>query len=167
MQQIAVSLTGLTQKKVTSGLTLPEMQTVIVTPRHDPFTAIIGLPGADIVRATPGIEPFMIQALIPDLLYLAQLGRLAEAITRADPQNPQSIIWNDPTQKIHDETAKVEMDILTGQIDIAQSDQSCINPACKKKTVAGPFTKQRRSNDEPPSAQYRCTTCKRQWTINL
>ena len=109
----------------------------------------------------------MIPALIPDLLYLAQLGRLAEAVAQANPQKPQSIIWNDPTQKIHDETAKVELDILTGQIDIAQSDKVCINSACKKRTVVGPFLMQRRSRDEPQNAAFRCTTCKRQWNISL
>jgi len=166
MRNIAISLT-LGPRSSPSGplppLVLPSQPVGPV----DPLLALGNIPGVDILRSTPGIQPFLLPGLIPDLLYLAQLGRLPEAIQRADPRNPSSIIFNDPSQRFHEETKKVEMDILTGNIDVAESDIECINPKCKTRSVIGPILQQRRRADEPPTGVFRCTRCRQQWAISM
>ena len=168
MQNIASGLVRLKPKTVAMigapTLTLP----VPGAPQAiDPFAGLEGVPGIDVLRNTPGLAPYFHIDLIPDLLYLAQSGRLADAIARADPNDPGSIIFRDPTQDFHRETQKVEYSILTGDIDVQDSDIECINPKCKAKKVKGPLIKQRASADEPPYATFQCTKCRHIWSMKI
>lgn len=161
MKNIVASLT-LQPKKRSELLPPPPISQPIL-----PSDPLAGIPGADVLRSTPGIEPFLLPGLIPDLLYLAETGQLSEAISRARPNDPTSIIFNHPSQIFHEETKKVEMDILTGNIDLTESDIECINPRCRAKSVVGPKIEQRRRADEPPTGKFRCTKCRREWAISM
>ncbi len=169
MQQVSVQLTDLGTKTPGKGsISLPTLNDLSTPVQSvDRFAFLTGIPGADILRNTPGIEPYLHVALIPDLIFLAQQGRLSEAIGRADPKNPMSIVFNDPTQAIHSETQKVEMDILTGNIDVFESDVVCINPKCKATQVKVTYNRWTRSLDEPATMSARCMKCKRSWNQSM
>lgn len=128
-----------------------------------PLAGLTDIPGVDVLLATPGLEPYLTPDLIPDLITMAQKGIITEALSRANPDDPKSIIFNYPTQAIYQETRALEIKLATGQVEVIQSDVICINPKCRAKKVVGPFIKQTRRADEPPTAIYRCTQCKRQW----
>jgi DNA-directed RNA polymerase subunit M/transcription elongation factor TFIIS len=162
MQKIAVSLaTG--GKPARRPINLPTVTLTggIPIPGPEAPKPVLGL---ESLKTVPGIEPYLTNRLIPDLLYLQEEGRLLEAIAAANPANPDSIIFNDKSQVIHQETQKIEIDILTGRIDVRKTDITCRNTKCKAKAVTGPYPQQRRSADEPPTFVFICTKCKFQFS---
>lgn len=125
------------------------------------------LPGGPILRSPsvwPRVQPYLRLDLIPDLLDLAQTGRLEAALARADPNDPYSLIWADTRQEQHRETQRLEQDLISGAIDMVESDIACINPRCRAKTVRTPRLSQRRGGDEAATMSFRCQTCRQVWT---
>lgn len=137
----------------------PVFEFVVPTGPRNPIAAIQDLPGAAQLQSIPGIEPYLIPELIPDLLYLANQGRLEQAISRANPNNPSSIIFNDMSQEVHAQTYQTDMKIMRGEFEVPMTEIPCPNARCGAKTVSGPFIKQTRGGDEPATFQFRCPKC--------
>jgi hypothetical protein len=76
--------------------------------------SIYNIPDVRQMVNIPGIQPFLIPSLIPDLIWLyKKKGQkfLEESIKLADPNNPNTIIFNNTLQNPHKQTQKVEIDI--------------------------------------------------------
>lgn len=151
---------------VTSGLKLKKksvQQAPVYTPTIEvPVNLLQTIPEYDKLLTVPGIQPYLLPELIPDLIYLLDNGQLETAVLAANPDKPFSIIWNHPSQETHRETLKTELDILSGEIDVRETEIECINPKCRLKSVVK-TTKQMRSPDEPSTDIFRCTKCRKIW----
>ena len=120
----------------------------------------------DQLKSVPGIGPFLISDLIPDLLYLLEQGRnkLEEAIQIADPNDPTSIIFNNPLQAENKATSEVEISIILNEPDVEES--KTLECPCGSKKIQVAYS-QTRSADEPMTMFTRCIKCKRRGKQSL
>ena len=172
----------------------PEVITSIPT---NPLNII---PEYQLLQRIPGISPYLIPELIPDLIYLLQweglqqfpdlikvfqirgfsaidssvqlqilnagVSRLAELITQADPSHPSSIIFQHPSQGVHEQTQKVEIELIKDEPDVEKrEDIVCPDKRCASRRVQL-VPVQTRSADEPPTIFARCAQCKVQWRFS-
>jgi len=125
------------------------------------------IPEVQQIAQIPGIEPFLIRELIPDLVYLFKRGGLEavrEAVERADPSDPQSLIFNHPFQDEHRATQKVEIELILNKPEIAERpDTQCIS--CGSRRIQTALIQTRRA-DEALTVFARCVDCNRRWKFS-
>ncbi|MEM3857928.1 MAG: hypothetical protein QW478_00835 [Candidatus Micrarchaeaceae archaeon] len=117
----------------------------------------------------PEIQPFVIDSLIPDIIYLYKEGgidRLKQALSTANPMEPESLIFNDKSQDAHRHTQKIEFEILKNEPEVTEiTNMTCRNPNCKgtKFIIFAPM--QLRSSDEPQNFRVYCIQCRTSWIV--
>lgn len=200
----------------------PEVPTVSVAAQVETQNVLLSMPEYQVLLNVPGIQPYLVPALLPDLLYFltydgaealinayylsrAQELRLAfrnggldgffatinpemtseqrstlttelyaqgaqvlaQVINRADPSRPESIIFQHPSQEVHRQTQKVEIDLIKDEPELVErTDIQCRNTRCGARRIQTAIV-QTRSADEPATVFARCVACKSQWQFSL
>jgi DNA-directed RNA polymerase subunit M/transcription elongation factor TFIIS len=155
MRNLNVQLTAGLRKKGSAAAA-----EIVPTPTIAPFYAApvnqAYISDLDLIAAVP--QEFKTAELIPDLIAMAKEGRLADALSRADPRDPRSIIFNDRTQDEFREEEKLEKDVIQGKTKQVLTNIICWNKKCKQKAVIE-FELQIHSGDEGATVFYSCTAC--------
>lgn len=115
----------------------------------------------------PGNQPVTETAETSQLrtLYLNRIReegvmQLEQLVANANPQKPNSIIFNHRSQKVHLETQKIEIEIIQNEPELTEREGFQCECGSSRVQVT---TKQLRRADEPPTIFARCVECKRQW----
>jgi len=150
-------------KKAVTGLALPK-----VTPEAQQVTTTQQIPEIQLlIQQVPAVQPFLTKELIPDLLYLYQtggIGAVQEAVSKADPAHPETLIFNHPSQDAHRATFKVEMDLIQNIPNVVESDDIQCTCGSRRVQISPPI--QTRSADEPATYFARCVMCTKQWRFS-
>ena len=89
---------------------------------------------------------------------------LTELIQRSDPADPTSIIFNHPTQRLNQETEKVDIDMIRNEPEVAERFD--MDPCeCGSRKIR-PRTVQHRGGDESWDIYATCVVCKRDWKVH-
>lgn len=88
---------------------------------------------------------------------------LSVLFAQADPQNPTSLIFKHPSQTIHVETQKIEIDIIKNEPEISERED--IQCSCGSRRVRTVPVQIRRA-DEPPTIFAQCVSCKLRWAFS-
>jgi len=110
-----------------------------------------------------GIEPYLQQNIIPDLIYWVRSDKysLLDAVDKANPNNPQSILFIHKSQQDNISTMIDEEEILIGQDpEINLSGETCRK--CKRQSVIRSVT-QKSKGDESGDFVYKCVKCYNTW----
>lgn len=110
----------------------------------------------------PGIEPYIRKDLIPDLLYMyaKDPDYFQTLISKSDPKDPTSILFNNKYQNINEATKQMEKEILLDEFEVAE--HAYLVCQCGSKFIRVQ-SKQKRAGDEGISVDAYCTKCKRSW----
>lgn len=116
----------------------------------------------------PGIEPFLLPGLIPDLydMYSQEGGpqELIRLVGIVDPRNPEDIIFQSKWQEVHKKTEQIELSILATLPEaIERDDIQC--GKCRSRKIRA-YATQKRSADEPPTIFATCTQCRFAWSFS-
>jgi len=144
-----------------------ETSTIGVSSQQIVQQSIYNIPIFQQLSKINGIQPYLIKSLIPDLIYLYTTKgeqNLVNAIQLADPNNPPSIIFNHPFQKVHEQTLKIETEMILDEPETIERDDIQCNCGSKRVQTRGPI--QTRGGDEPGTIFARCVTCRRQWRFS-
>jgi len=93
-------------------------------------------------------------------IYQRGAQELSNMIQAADPANPASIIFNHDSQKVHQRTQQIEIELIKNQPEVIEKEDVQCQCGSRKIQMA---TKQLRRADEPPTLFYRCVTCNKRW----
>lgn len=118
-----------------------------------------------VLKQVPGISPFLIPDILPDLIYLYQtdLEGLKIAIAKADPKSPVSILFSHPSQDVHKAKEEKEINLMT---DIGELiEREGIKCKCGSGFVQI-NTRQSRRADEPATVDAHCVECGRNWSFS-
>jgi len=129
------------------------------------------LEGAIIQIISPGTEPpppetasiIELKANYKEQIYNLGVQRMTIIVSRANPKNPNSIIFDHSTQNVHRDTEKVEVELILNEPEIVESD--VIQCVCGSRRIRT-HKVQTRSADEPETVFASCVTCKRNWKFS-
>lgn len=97
---------------------------------------------------------------ILNAIYTRGASSLAALIQKADPADPKSIIFTNPSQDVHKKTQEIEIELILNQPDVVERDD--ITCECGSRRVRAVPVQVRRA-DEPPTVFAQCVACKRKW----
>lgn len=119
------------------------------------------------LKRIPGIEPFLIPDLLPDLLYMVSLPNgkdlIVDAIKKTDPSKPKELIFNHQLQDPNRRLMAMEKMILQDVHETVEHEFiRCSKCGGKRLDV---HRKQTRSLDEPETVFYSCINknCMHKW----
>lgn len=101
-------------------------------------------------------------------MYTIGAQRLIQLIAKANPKNPSSLIFDHPSQQVHVETLKNEIDLILNEPDVVEEGTiECTaikrdGTVCGSKKVSAVRAQIRRA-DEPTATFARCLECKHRW----
>jgi DNA-directed RNA polymerase subunit M/transcription elongation factor TFIIS len=95
-------------------------------------------------------------------IYQSGAARLAQFVAGADPNDPNTLIFNHASQDVHRQTQKIEIELIKNEPEVVEGNIQCQCGNTRVQTAS----KQLRSADEPPTVFARCVKCKRQWKFS-
>jgi len=150
--------------KKAKGLALPSL--IIETEQIGETQQLNQILEVQQISQISGIQPFLLKELIPDLIYIMKnegVEALQRAIERADPSQPQSIIFNHPSQEAHEATQKVEIELILNKPEVVERDD--IQCRCGSRKIQTAVV-QTRGGDEPATVFARCVACNARWKFS-
>jgi DNA-directed RNA polymerase subunit M/transcription elongation factor TFIIS len=115
-------------------------------------------PGDTPVENSPQAEEARREYL--ENIYQRGVQELSNLVTKANQNNPSSIIFEHSSQEIHRKTQEIEVELIMNKPEVVErEDIQCQCGSRKIQTT----TKQLRSADEPPTVFYRCVECNKNW----